>query len=94
MPLSIQVKDEKPILILDKDGNNVTAEWKDSANIDSIFAEIDNALSRSSRKVVEIRYDQNYGFPTYFDIFYDEKGVGGEYDRKYTISDFEIETHP
>ncbi len=93
MPLTVQVKDREVVLVLDKDGNNVTSNWKETASVESMFAEIETALSRKGREA-EVVYDNAYGFPTYSDIFYNERGVGGEYHKRYTVSDLEVLPNP
>ena len=93
MPMSVFVKDGEPVLILDKDGNNLTSEWKDLASFEAMFEEIETALPLKSRKV-EVAYNEIYGIPIDLIVSYNLTSVGGEYDRHYLIRDFEVLSDP
>jgi hypothetical protein len=55
---------------------------------------VEDALAAKKRDITKIVYDPVYGFPSYVDIYYHETSVGGEYSRRYIISDFKILTKP
>lgn len=94
MPLTMEYRNGQLVSVLDRDGSVQELWWDSVAGIEGIFQEMDTALARKLRDVQEITYDPTYGFPAYVKIYYHETGVGGEYDRKYTISNFEVLSDP
>lgn len=94
MPLTMFYRNGQLDSVLDRDGNIQESYWDTMGGIDAIFQEAEDALARRGREIEEIRYDPIYGFPTYIDIFYNERGVGSEYNRHYTVSDFEVLPSP
>jgi hypothetical protein len=93
MPLSIVVKEGQLISVTDKDGHDQPLEWNTIAGVGAMFEEVEASLSARNRKV-EVEYDPTYGFPAHVYIFYNDRGVGGEYSRDYTVSDFEVLAGP
>jgi hypothetical protein len=94
MPLTMEYRNGQLVSVVDRDGNAQELWWDSLAGIEGIFREVDTSLARKLRDIEEISYDPTYGFPTYVKIYYHETGVGGEYDRKYTISHFEVLPDP
>jgi hypothetical protein len=93
MPMSVLVKDRETVLILDKNGNIVTSGWKELTSFEAMFEEIETALPLKSRKV-EVAYNEIYRIPIDLIVSYNLTSVGGEYDRHYSIRDFEVLSVP
>lgn len=89
MPLTVVAKNGETISVIDKNGNDRPLELSTITSFDAMFQEIDDSLSARHREV-ETEYDQVYGFPVHMHIFYNDRGVGGETSRDYTVGDFEI----
>ena len=94
MPLTMEYRNGQLVSVVDQGGDIQELWWDSMGGIEAIFQEVDTSLARKLRDVQEITYDPTYGLPTYVKIYYHETGVGGEYDRTYTISHFEVLPDP
>ena len=90
MPLTMVYQNGQLSSVTENDGQVQELYWDTMGGIDAIFQEVEDALSAKKRDITQIVYDPVYGFPSDVNIYYHESGVGGEYSRRYTISDFEV----
>jgi hypothetical protein len=90
MPLIIEVQDGEVVSMEFQNGAEIDPSLHELfdkyATIDRIFAELEAGLNGAADKVT-VEYDATYGFPTKADIDFEEMAIDDE--LYLTISDFE-----
>ncbi len=90
MPLVIEVKDGEVVSMAFKNGSEINPDFTELfgrfATMDLIFAELEAGLGGEAEKV-EVKYDENYGFPT--DIWFDYILQAADDELSLTVSGFE-----
>lgn len=91
MPLVIEVQDGEVVSMEFQNGAEIDPSLHELfdkyATIDRLFAEIEAGLNGAADKVT-VEYDATYGFPTKADFDFEEMAVDDE--LYLTISDFEV----
>jgi hypothetical protein len=91
MPLVIEVQDGEVVSMEFQNGAEIDPSLRELfdkyATLDRLFAEIEAGLNGAAEKVT-VEYDASYGFPTKADFDFEEMAIDDE--LYLSISDFEV----